>query len=315
GFSLIELLVVIAIIGILIGLLLPAIQKVREAAARMRCQNNLKQLGTAIHNHISVTNKLPSFSSYADSPTGGATLYCVLLPYIEQQNLLDAHLAALTAPGTASEKHNHRNTPIPMYICPSRGSLARGGAVDYVGFNDGQLRPVFATSKPNLSSSPAGREPGMSRITDGSSNTIMLAHKGMDPRNYNDDSTPGGSGTYSLGFRVSWIGSYGVNGQYYAEGYSRLTVSPQRDVSDPNPDSTYDAAGCIPIDSGSGHGPPNNALTCRISNQITGSPHDSMPALWGDGSIRSIRYGVPKAVYETMIFCDDGLTIDNNWSP
>jgi len=133
GFTIIELLVIITIIGILVALLLPAVQQARETARRMQCQNNLKQLDLALHNHESALRDFPSGvirKKWAQQPTWSDGhwawgVFANLLPYVEQDTLhnqLDLDRPLLGAPPFFPILPEHRdsvNKPIGLYLCPS----------------------------------------------------------------------------------------------------------------------------------------------------------------------------------------------------
>jgi len=193
GFTLIELLVVIAIIAVLIGLLLPAVQKVREAANRIKCANNLKQLGLAAHHYHDVNQHLPPAIGYYPPASGAfGTYFFHLLPYVEQDNLYRSALGSVPfpppdGPTTVYYPGNNKvySRPVPIFLCPSDPSVGPDGGVTVAGVSFGASCYAFnalvvaqndITTIP-FKTNPQGKTRIPADIPDGTSNTILQAEK------------------------------------------------------------------------------------------------------------------------------------------
>jgi prepilin-type N-terminal cleavage/methylation domain-containing protein/prepilin-type processing-associated H-X9-DG protein len=192
GFTLIELLVVIAIIAILIGLLLPAVQKGREAAARIKCANNLKQLGLGLHNYHSALDHLPP--AYNGIGTGcGWGWGSFLLPYIEQQALytqLNVDFSIFGAGGDPAPANPLTQSRLKMFVCPSDpggpdglNDLKRYHAKsNYRAVNGPYTTPYFYVDYDYGGAMYQNSKTRLTDVTDGTSNTFALAECYLDDR-------------------------------------------------------------------------------------------------------------------------------------
>jgi prepilin-type N-terminal cleavage/methylation domain-containing protein len=282
AFTLIELLVVMGIIAVLIGMLLPAVQKVREAAQRAQCQNNLKQIGLATMNGNDTYHALPPSLGYyplaGTNSVGPYGPHVWLLPFMEQQNLFGTLQGSFgySIPASAA-------TPIKGYVCPSDPTIAENvGYTSYVDnalvFGSPSTLTFYGKGTPGVAGplikwvTLTGGTQYPSDIRDGTSNTIF----------WTETLAVCSSETYKWYYNHSW-------GAFPAVAYNGTYASPNAVFS-----ASRTSATCMPGQANSAH--PGVVL-----------------AGVGDGSVRTLATSMSLYTYNLALIPNDGIPMPSDW--
>jgi prepilin-type N-terminal cleavage/methylation domain-containing protein len=294
GFTLIELLVVIAIIAVLIGLLLPAVQKVREAANITQCVNNEKQLIMAVHSYADGHNgRLPpsNFFQVVNQTTGKAaegSAFYAMLPYYEQDNLFKACTADIAKPGYLTAQ----TVPLAIHVCPSDPTVNAG---------IGSVPPNYATGNYCLNLALFGANGTFNikgacspykigNIPDGSSNTIgIMEDSGCFPGFPDVDPQTGTTESYMT---WHWPAYPNAFGPYW-----------------PNPDELPGQphfSGLFPL-------PQINVNMMQADPNLSQSYHAIMNLALMDGSVRNISASLSQQTWTNALNPADGKVLGGDW--
>ena len=317
GFTLIELLVVIAIIAVLVGLLLPAVQMAREAARRVQCKNNLKQIGIAIHNYHDTYRRFPmSFVVDYDTPGGEWSVQARILPFIEQANLYAQ--ADLTKAYGDPANSGISGQRVVSYLCPTdpgdRPRMSNGQRVHYpvnYAFNGGTWFVWDnASGRRGHGAFTVNKSTRFRDFQDGTTNVLAFSEvKAYTP--YLRDGGAAGSvppppdGISALGgsFKSSSGHTEWIDGRVHQTGFT-TTYPPNTFVPHTVNGETFDVDFTNCREEKNCTGPTYAAVTSRSFHTGT------VNSLMMDGSVRSFSDSMNSTVWWNLGSRDDGTPVD-----
>jgi prepilin-type N-terminal cleavage/methylation domain-containing protein len=342
GFTLIELLVVIAIIAVLIGLLLPAVQKVREAAARAQSQNNLKQMGIAIHHYNDSQNCLPPTMGWRRALSGGeqyvvngtyGTAFFHLMPYIERNDIMNAsnqpglyfdwrmqQYYVYGPPQTYNYSYSGTNYSYTYsYTYPTSVYVGKTGIKAYWGpLSYSPVKIYMAPHDPSLYSQTYayvtyllndavfGKDYTIQTIPDGTSNTMLITEGYSNCYSYTYSST---SGSYVYTY-TSRYGTWNVGYDYtylYNYNYSSPSYSYKYTSSSSNmPKFNVVAGKTFQVQPSVGKSECDGTVPQALSS-------GSIQVLLGDGSVKGVGHGVSPTTWAGAITPAGGEVLGNDW--